>query len=61
VAAVLRDRNEMAAIIDSISKFEVGRSFGARGQWVLGARWEVPLRSSSDEYTVTNSRTYTFQ
>ena len=42
----------------STSKFEVGRSFG---EWVLSLRCEVPLTTSSDDYTVTVGCTYVFK
>jgi hypothetical protein len=42
----------------STAKFEVGRSFGARSEWVLSARCELPITSSSDDYTVTVGCTY---
>jgi len=45
----------------STSKFEVGRSFGARGEWVLSARCEIPITSNSDDYTVTAGCTYVFK
>jgi hypothetical protein len=45
----------------STAKFEVGRSFGARDAWVLSARCELPLTSSSDNYTVTVGCTYVFK
>jgi hypothetical protein len=43
----------------STLKFEIGHGFGTRGQWVLSARCEMLLTSSSDDYTVTASCTYT--
>lgn len=45
----------------STAKFEIGRSFGAHGAWVLSARCELPITSSSDDYTVTVGCTYTFK
>jgi hypothetical protein len=45
----------------STLKFEIGHGFGTCGQWVLSARFEMPLTSSSDVYTVTASCTYTFK
>jgi hypothetical protein len=45
----------------STFKFEVGRSLGARGGWVLSARCELPLTKSSDDYTVTVGCTYVFK
>lgn len=45
----------------STFKFEVGRSFGKGGAWVLSARTEIPLTSSSDDYTVTAGCTYIFK
>jgi hypothetical protein len=43
------------------AKFEIGRSFGAHDQWVLSARCEIPITSSSDDYTVTAGCSYVFQ
>ena len=43
------------------AKVEVGRGFGVRGEWALSARCEVPLTTSSDDYTVTVGCTYVFQ
>ena len=45
----------------STAKVEIGRSFGARGEWVLRARCELPITSSSDDYTVTVGCTYGFK
>src|SRR5713101_5767346 len=45
----------------STFKLEVGRSFGAHGEWVLSARTEIPLTSTSDDYTVTVGCTYVFK
>jgi hypothetical protein len=45
----------------STFKFEVGRGLGARGEWVLSARCELPLTKSSDDYTVTVGCTYVFK
>jgi hypothetical protein len=45
----------------STAKFEIGRSFGARGEWVLSARCQLPLTNSSDHYTVTVGCTYVFK
>ena len=45
----------------STFKFEVGRSFGPRGEWVLSARCEIPITTSSDDYTVTVGCTYVFK
>jgi hypothetical protein len=45
----------------STLKFEIGRGFGARGEWALSARCELPLTKSSDDFTVTAARTYTFK
>lgn len=45
----------------STAKFEIGRSFGPRGEWVLSARCELPITSSSDHYTVTVGCTYVFK
>ncbi len=45
----------------STAKLEVGRSFGGRGEWILGTRCEIPLTTSSDNYTVTVSCTYVFK
>lgn len=41
-------------------KFEVGRGFGARGEWVLSARYEMPLTESSDDHTFTGGVAYVF-
>lgn len=41
-------------------KFEVGRGFGARGEWVLSARYEMPLTESSDDHTFTAGVAYVF-
>jgi len=43
------------------AKVEVGRGFGPRGEWALSARCEVPLTTSSDNYTVTVGCTYVFK
>jgi hypothetical protein len=45
----------------STLKFEFGRGFGARGEWALSARCELPLTTSSDDYTVTLGCTYVFK
>jgi len=45
----------------STFKFEVGRSFGKGGAWIWSARCEIPLTSSSDNYTVTTGCTYVFR
>jgi len=42
-------------------KFEFGRGFGARGEWALSARCELPLTKSSDDYTLTAGCTYVFK
>jgi hypothetical protein len=47
--------------VSSTLKFEFGRGFGARGEWALSARCEVPLTTSSDDYTVTVGCTYVFK
>lgn len=41
-------------------KFEIGRGFGARSEWVLSARYEVPLTESVDHYTVKIGCSYVF-
>jgi hypothetical protein len=41
-------------------KFELGRGFGARGEWVLSARYEMPLTASSDDHTFTAGAAYVF-
>ncbi len=41
-------------------KFEVGRGFGARGEWVLSARYEMPLTESTDDHTLTAGVAYVF-
>ena len=43
------------------AKVEVGRGFGARGEWALSARCEIPLTKSTDDYTLTAGCTYVFQ
>ena len=45
----------------STLKFEIGHGFGARGEWALSARCELPLTKSSDDFTVTAGCTYTFK
>jgi hypothetical protein len=45
----------------STAKFEIGRGFGARGEWVLSARCELPITTSSDDYTLTAGCTYVFK
>ena len=45
----------------STAKLEIGRSFGARSEWVLSARCELPITSSSDDYTVTVGCTHVFK
>jgi hypothetical protein len=34
---------------------------GARGEWVLSARCELPITTSSDDYTLTAGCTYVFK
>lgn len=41
-------------------KFEMGRGFGTRGEWVLSARYEMPLTESSDDHTITAGVAYVF-
>jgi hypothetical protein len=41
-------------------KFEIGRGFGDRSQWVLSARYEMPLTESSDQNTLTAGCSYVF-
>lgn len=41
-------------------KFEIGRGFGARGEWVLSARYEMPLTESTDDHTLTAGVGYVF-
>lgn len=41
-------------------KFEIGRGFGARGEWVLNARYEMPLTESADQHTFTAGVAYVF-
>jgi hypothetical protein len=43
------------------AKVEIGRGFGVRAEWALSARCEVPLTTSSDDYTVTVGCTYVFK
>jgi len=50
-----------AGDFSSTAKFEVGHAFGARGEWTLSARCEIPLTKSSDDYTVTVGCTYVFK
>jgi hypothetical protein len=52
----LRDDGEFGAKL----KFEIGRGFGARGEWVLSARYEVPLTESADQHTFALACAYTF-
>jgi hypothetical protein len=39
--------------LSSTFKSEFGRGFGARREWVLSARCELPITTSSDDYTLT--------
>jgi hypothetical protein len=32
-------------------KFELGRGFGARGEWAVSARYMLPLTENSDKHT----------
>lgn len=41
-------------------KFEIGRGFGSRGEWVLSARYEMPLTESADQHTFTAGVAYVF-
>lgn len=41
-------------------KFELGRGFGARGEWVLSARYEMPLAESHDDHTFTAGVAHVF-
>lgn len=41
-------------------KFELGRSFGTHGEWVLSTRYEMPLTTSSDDHTFTVGLAYVF-
>lgn len=45
----------------STFKIEIGRGFGTRGEWTLSGRCEVPLTTSSDNYTLTFGCTYVFR
>ncbi len=48
-------------VFSSTAKLEIGRSFGVHNEWVLSARCERPLTTSSEEYSVTVGCTYVFQ
>lgn len=39
---------------------QLGRGFGARGEWVLNARYEMPLTTSEDDHTFTVGAAYVF-
>ena len=41
-------------------KFEIGRGFGARSEWVFSARYEMPLTESADDHTLTAGCAYVF-
>jgi hypothetical protein len=41
-------------------KFEIGRGFGALSEWVLSARYEMPLTERADDNTFTAGRAYVF-
>jgi hypothetical protein len=41
-------------------KFEIGRGFGTRGEWVLSARYEMPLTESHDQHTFVAGCSYVF-
>ncbi len=41
-------------------KFEVGRGFGHRGEWVVSARYEMPLTESHDQHVFTAGCAYVF-
>lgn len=45
----------------STFKIEFGHGFGARSEWALSARCELPLTKSSDDYTLTVGCTYVFK
>jgi hypothetical protein len=42
-------------------KFEVGRSFGVRNEWVVSARYEVPLNASSEKHLFALGCAYVFK
>lgn len=42
-------------------KFEAGRSFGSKSEWVLSARYEMPLTTSTDNHTFTLGCAYVFR
>lgn len=42
-------------------KFEVGRSFGIRSEWVVSARYELPLTASSEQHVFTLGCAYVFK
>ncbi len=52
----LRDNNAFGAKL----KFEIGRGFGSHDQWVMSARYEVPLTESDDEHTFSVGFAYVF-
>lgn len=41
-------------------KFEISPGFGARSEWMLGARDEMPLSESADDHTFTADCAYVF-
>lgn len=45
----------------STFKIETGRSFGKHGEWTLSARGELPITTSSDDFTLTFGCSYVFQ
>ena len=47
--------------LSSTFKSEFGRGFGTRGEWALSARCELPITTSSDDYTLTAGCTYVFK
>lgn len=43
-----------------VLRFELGRGFGARGEWGRSARYEMPLTESAAEHTFTAGCAYVF-
>ena len=50
-----------SCLVAATARADDGRGFGARGEWALSARCELPLAKSSDNYTVTAGCTYVFK
>ena len=51
---------QAGGMFSSKLKFEIGRGFGARSEWVLSARYEVPLTESADQHTFKVGCSYVF-